>query len=755
MTTEWELLWQGGWSSGAIAIAILLALASLGLSFWAYRRVRRPVARAGLLALRTLAFFGVLLLLLQPAIDVRKVRRGRNAIAVIVDDSRSMTLRDAVGGATRLERARAVIAGASSTFEAWRRERDVDFYTFSDTVEATSESAVATKPRADATRIGEALESLQRRYAARDLGAIVLLSDGADNGRLGKKLDETSAQQIRELGVPVHTFWVGTPGLRDVSVSALGSDDFAFVRTVFHLDVIVRAFGYEGAQAKVELRNEGRLLASQDVTLRNGEQRVRFDIVPERVGETYYEVAVAPQPDETILENNTRGFALRVVRDKVRVLHVCGRPDIDVLFMRRFLKRKPNVDLVSFFILRTPTDLQLVPTSELSLIPFPTQELFEQQLGSFDLIVMQNFNFEPYGIAPYLPRLREYIENGGGLAMIGGGLSFSSGGWANTPVGDALPVDLLPPTGDLSRLVSDGEFRPQIVPESVDHPVLRIGANTADTRRAWSRLPGLEGANLVGGLRDSATALMTHPTLRTPGGGGMPLVAVREIGKGRTLSMGTGSSWRWAFVEGDAGADTRAYDRFWENAIRWLIQDPELRQIRIATERSAYPVGARLPAIVRAFGRDYRPAGGVTISLSWRAFRAGQETQLPAVATDENGEARFEIQPPAAGAYRLTANATMAGRQHTDQTTVIVEPPGRELEDPQARAELLREIAQATGGSFHNEDDSLDHLAVAPPRIVAVEGRRQVEIWSGWPLLLVVVGALGLEWAWRRRLGLA
>ncbi len=128
----------------------------------------------------------------------------------------------------------------------------------------------------------------------------------------------------------------------------------------------------------------------------------------------------------------------------MRVLHLCGRPSWDQRFLRAMLRRDPNVDLVSFFILRTETDEQPWNRDELSLIPFPTFEIFEEQLRSFDLVIFQNFNFAPYGVEPFLPGVRDYVEEGGAIAMIGGDLSFASGGYGLTALRDVLPVELPP-----------------------------------------------------------------------------------------------------------------------------------------------------------------------------------------------------------------------------------------------------------------------------------------------------------------------
>ena len=134
-----------------------------------------------------------------------------------------------------------------------------------------------------------------------------------------------------------------------------------------------------------------------------------------------------------------------MIRDRVRVLHLSGRPSWDERFLRAMLRRDPNVDLVSFFILRTESDEQPWNRNDLSLIPFPTYEIFEEQLRSFDLVIFQNFNYAPYGVEPFLPNVRDYVEGGGALAMVGGDLSFTSGGYGATALRDVLPVEL-PPT---------------------------------------------------------------------------------------------------------------------------------------------------------------------------------------------------------------------------------------------------------------------------------------------------------------------
>src|SRR5258708_18340270 len=128
-------------------------------------------------------------------------------------------------------------------------------------------------------------------------------------------------------------------------------------------------------------------------------------------------------PEEAVAENNTRSFALKVIRDRVRVLLVVGRPTWDERFLRGLLRQDPNVDLISFYILRTMSDDPNTRNQdrELSLIPFPMEEIFDTKLRTFDVVIFQNFGYTDYSlnISPFENNLERYVYGGGALVMIG------------------------------------------------------------------------------------------------------------------------------------------------------------------------------------------------------------------------------------------------------------------------------------------------------------------------------------------------
>ncbi|HEY1587692.1 MAG TPA: hypothetical protein VGH63_18465, partial [Polyangia bacterium] len=459
---EWRLVSLAPWGRLVQGAALACACVIVLFAWRALRHDERASRRWILLALRLGAVMAALVLFFEPAVRLQNVTRLPNHVALVVDNSESMRLAEKAGEPNRAARLASWLTAQRAALDRMSREHVVDVYTFGSELQPSTLDAVSTPPAAhaaygDATHLREALSNLRARYEGRDLGGIVVFSDGVDNGRLGaalsdKGLDVESTDFVRSLDTPIHAAWVGQRGLNDVAIARVLADDFAFVRTSVTVEAVVRVVGrgpsdaWNGKTLAVTLRRDGVPIKVAEVTVEPGvtDYKVAFQFTPERVGKYLYEISTPVLDGEAIVENNARAFLLKVIRDKIRVLQVTGRPSWDVRFLRGQLKHDPNVDLVAFFILRTPNDIEMVPSEELSLIPFPTEELFQEQLRSFDLVFLQNFNYGPYGIGAYLGEIKQYVQEGGGLAMLGGELSFTSGGWAGTPVADVLPVELYP-----------------------------------------------------------------------------------------------------------------------------------------------------------------------------------------------------------------------------------------------------------------------------------------------------------------------
>ena len=675
------------------------------------------------------------------------------------------------GGALPGEDSRAKVAGA------WLKEHaadlsglsdrfQVEYATFAAEVAGSDFSRLTSAPPTSGARtdiLGTLESAAEPSSSSRPLSAVVLISDGADNEKLARGIEGAEAKKLAELGVPVTTLAVGEKGLKDLAVSDLKIDDFAFVRNPLALEVTLRGQGFSSPESDgipVVLTREGRVIGSQPATLgKDGKATVKFIFTPDQTGQFVYTVSVPVFPGEAVVDNNKRAFVLKVIRDRVRVLLVCGRPSWDERFLRGLLRQDPNVDLVSFFILRGVRDDAHATEDELSLIPFPTEEIFRTQLHSFDLVVLQNFAYRPFStqfsslrIDSYFPDMKKYVQEGGALMMIGGENSFGEGGYDETELADVIPVSSAATEG---QAPSDEPFAVRLTTEGRRHPGTPLAESAEESARLWAALPAVPGVNAVR-AKPGARVLLEHPLLSVAGQNAPVLVAAEE-GRGRSLALTTDASWFWSFVAAGTGEGNRHYERFYNNAVRWLVRDPDLTPLRVNSEQRQVEPGQSAVFEMQARQSDYGPASGAQLTLQILDAETGKPTATVHGESGKDGTGRLEVPSLPAGAYRAVATASLNGAEiGRAEDALAVRQSGPENEDPLPHPELLRRIAELTGGTA-------GEIPGRFPRIKAVHEAEQVEIgrrkeqplWDrGLPLLLLCL-SLGGEWFLRRRWGYA
>jgi uncharacterized membrane protein len=694
--------------------------------------------RLALGALRTATGVVALLLAVQPTCTHERLDTEGGRLAIVLDVSRSTIIADD-GGATRRERERAL----ARTLAAEHLESAPDVLAFGartapTTLDAIAEGRVRLE---DDSRIGDALTAA----ATSDVGAILLVSDGAD--RAGGALEAAVAT-----GARVHTLALGSPDApRDDAIAHLAADRVGFLRRTAHVRVTVRSLG-EGGERTVRLSQGERVLREERVTLEDGgEQEVDLTFVPTELGRALYHVSIPTLDGDVVPANNDRAFLVRVVRDDLRVLLVAGQPSWDQRFLRAFLERDPTTDLISFFILRQTADMTMADPDELALIPFPVDELFSEHLGSFDLVLFQNFDYGPYEMAIYLPRIRDYVERGGSFAMIGGPLSFSAAGYAETPIAEILPVEVLPEGTPEAEAITTDRFRPVVAEGAEHHPLVTLLPEPAANAEAWAALSPMIGLNVVRSVVHDGQLLLQHPSAHAPSGAPLPVLVSGNAGRGRVLALMSDTSWRWGMTSGGETGDASAYERFWDRAVRWLARDPALEPARVTTDRESYGPEGPMRVTASLADRRYVPIAGEAITLAVRA-ESGTPVASVEARTDARGELTADlVAPNDPGGYVLSAS-------RRGETTPLAEEPfvveagGAELADPRADHALLAEIARATGG----EASTSDHpptLASLDTRRVRSRGVETSRPFAHWGVFVLAVTLFGAEWALRRRWG--
>ncbi|MGQ0792672.1 MAG: glutamine amidotransferase [Deltaproteobacteria bacterium] len=721
-----------------VAIALLLA-ALIYPSLKMRTRIASPLKRLLLAALRSASFAAVAFIMLDPALRVENYREVKPRLAVLIDSSWSMNLASGGSEGTRIEAVRAFLRAHEDFFSEASRSFTLSYYTFDGTLAPSSADYFASNsPAGKTTDIAAALMKLSEGASKPD--AAILISDGADYSRFNRG---GAADAIADY--PVYTVSAISSGAnQDVWIDSLEASAVAFLKYPMLIDVTVKSTGLKSQTLPVTLKENGSTVSVSEasITSDSAESRARFTLSPKSLGRSVYTVSIPDISGDLITQNNEKSFVVNVIVDKIRVLHVAGSPSWDVRFLRRALKRNPNVDLVAFFILREESDFVSAPQNELSLIPFPVDEIFGAELETFDLVIFQNFDFEPYGIyGHHLGNIRDYVaDKGGAFLMIAGDGGFGGTNYSETPISEILPVEI---RDEIPRTPL-AELTPRLTPQGLYHPVMRIAPDGGKNRELWEGMPPVYGMNGAS-LKSGALALLE-------GGDGKPILVLSRVGEGRAGAFLSDSSWRWSFSKAGQGDAAPYYDRLWNRLILWLIKDPSIGDVRVSADSAVYNAGERLGANVYVFRRD----ASAEIELSMTTPSAAElPLALENALSSDTLSAEADLRE--FGAYSIKASVRYpsggGAAEASDETRFIVEPPQAEMRGPTADADALKAISQKTGGRFITVGDNPRSMGIdfSPKRVVT--GYKTARIWDGAYVFVLLAGLLSLEWALARRWG--
>jgi uncharacterized membrane protein len=596
--------------------------------------------------------------------------------------------------------------------------------------------------------------------------ALIVVSDGRlDVGELAE----------RRAPFPIHAVAIGDGSPKDASIRAVRLAGAAVAHQALPLRIEVACTGgiscgdltvtvrelrerEPGAKDDEPRTDASAILAGGTATVRDGTATIELPITLERAGTRAIEVALAAPKDDAIPEDDRRLLSIDVARERVRVLHIAGRPTYDVRALRTWLKSDAAMDVVSFFILRTPGDDVNAPDEELALIPFPVRELFTEYLPTFDAVVIQDFDADPYGLTPHLPAIARYVEHGGGLVHIGGPNAFSAGGYAGSPLARVTPAEIPKLAAD-KQPADTSAFVPVESAAARGAPILQdLHAVIGD------ELPEFPGTNVLGDLQHGGVALWTHPKRTTPKGNPMPVLSIADIGDGRSIALGLDSTRILAFSPYAAKTGGRAFDGLFRGLLGWLMRDPRYEPVRgrLVHEDGVSPCLAGANAALRL---DASPIAGPSHLRAALAPldppRAREGEGLPAEVDRE-----LESKPPSVvplgvapvGSWALRLAVGEKGAEPSlgalaTRTLGVCERGGDEWADPRPDRPTLEKIAKVSGGVVTKPGD-LGALPTPKAAVVALE-RSVAPLLPTWAWAAIAAVALGAHWFVRRRSGLS
>jgi uncharacterized membrane protein len=693
-----------------------------------YKRVGRPrailISLLRLITLWLLISFGV-----NPLLMVRKEEKLTPSLAILVDRSQSMGLSSQGGRKTRLDEAKALLLeGEKPLLKALKESFEVKLYALGESLQAIGESELPGLMAAG--KRGDLNEALDKLGPTNSL--FLLLSDGTVHWNEGDRK-----------GPPLLAVPMGDPkGYRDILIKEIKVPPIAFRGRPVQIEVVIKSDGYSGITVPVILKNENKILAAKSISIQKSpeERVISFSLTPEEVGSFPLSVSIPPQVGESLTSNNDANRTLKVFKDKIRILMVSGSPSLNYRYMRSAFKNDPTLDLLSFVILRTPANIIDVPLQEQSLIPFPVETLFINELKNFDLVIFDDFFYRPYLNLNHLEHVKKFVGEGGGFAVIGGPNFFGQGGYHGGPLEEILPARFSGKEDYRRDLPSGVKLsRPGAI-----HPMTRFSSDGNSPQSLWQEMPPLDGFNLLE-AKSSGTVL-----LESTDGIPRPILVVGSYGKGRVSILGTDFSWKWYMGMVAQGKGNWAYLRFIERMVRWLTRDPSLDPVQIILPAKREEVGQEVGVQIRVKGEN--PSSGSKQTVSFSVFNPqGMKVVSQLRATAQPGEFLGSFLPEKGGIYKVRVE-TLEGP--LEESVVVGE--AMEGLDGIPDHEHLTWIAQATGGEVLSSGKDVLREAVIygeKNRERFVEENR-LPLWSAPYLLILIPALLGMEWVLRRRGGM-
>lgn len=729
--TRGTLVLAGSWPRWTLAFLVVCAAA--GLAYFYFRTKQARQRQIVLWGLQT-AMLGLLLLLLwQPAVSITALRSQQNIVAVLVDDSRSMSLRES--NESRIERARQVLD--SGMLAKLSNRFQVRLYRMGSTVERMKDAGSLHGQEAS-TQIGRGLQQLAAEAGTLPIGAAILLSDGADTSG---GIDNETFQALSRRHLPVSTVGFGETTLdHDVELDSINLPASTLADSRLEVQAKLRQRGFSGTRTKLTVSSGGKTLASREIVLRNApEQLETLEFHGGASGVRTVEVRLDPVSGETNRDNNRRSQILSVEGGKRRILYVEGEPRWDYKFMRRALDDDPAIAVIS--MLRTTQNKiyrqGIANPSELANgFPVKAEDLF-----AYDAIVLGSVEAS-YFNAGQQSAIESFADRrGGGLLFLGGRASLADGGYNINPFSGLLPVTLPNRRNTFQRTFAAVE----LTDAGKNSLLCRIDETREKSNKHWEALPYLANYQDPGTPKPAASVLARSVNGNTR----TPLLVTENYGRGRTAVFATGGSWRWRMQQ---PIEDKSEETFWRQLLRWTV------------------TGTHGP-VTTSFTGNLQDDGRMQLraEVRDRAFQLAGDAEVQAHVVKPDGSAEtlgLRPDPAAPGLYLADWNAPVSGSYAAEVTaTRGQETLGRDVlpfrrEDGSAEnfhreqnRDLLRQLSEGTGGRYYTAPEARslpDEIAYSEAGITA---RELKDLWDMPVVFLLLLLLKSSEWILRRRWG--
>ena len=759
---------------------LLVVIGSIALILWLYRREgsASTFTKMFLASLRISLVLLALFMLSEAVLSVD--RTGLPYFVVMVDDSASQAVVDSYADPKAKEAAAALakVAGHpeadrlglaqgllakddAAILRELQKKHRVRIYLVSNTarplaeidkpeeVAPAVEKLLKVEASGDQSRLGSGVRQILTELRGVPPTAIVLLTDGqTTEGENVAKVAEFAGRK----GVPLFPIGLGDPEApRDIELSELLVDDVVFVDDLVRFQPKLTAKGFAKQELTIRLKqkvptatdpNATKELESIKVTAPPDGQPTRVDIGhrPKQTGQVTYIVEVDAKPRELSPENNRIEKTINVREERLKVLYVDSEPRYEFRYLKTFLDRERSIDLN---VVLQSSDPQYSNQDRAALPTFPSSK---DDLFAYDVVIMGDVD-PGFLSTSQMNHLAEFVNDKGGGVLFVAGENYNPLRYKGTPLEPLLPIELAEARNPIAVAGTITGFRPTLTVEGRANPIFRFGDDEITSARIWATLPELFWYFETPRKKPAAVVLAEHPG-KAGSGGSLPLITYQISGSGKTMFHAIDDTWRWRFRVGD-----RYFGRFWTQTIRFLARSKILGQKKaeIRTERRRYLRSQPIEIKVRFPNPADAPTTG---DVSVEVERKGHGSRRLILKAAPGTRNLFEAVIPQAveGEYeaRLLPPPVLEGGLPT--TTFGVDPPAGERERTQMNGPELALAATTSGGKFYVPFEVDTLLSDLPrPQQVPLDTDPPIPLWNTWPVLVLFLTLLVMEWVLRKR----
>jgi len=711
---------------GSIVLFIIIALAMIAAALLFYRFTTPPVSsrkRILLSVLRALALCLIAGILFEPVVRFLWTDRQSPTIAVLVDVSQSMSIKDGWGDRKSIlqKTLHEYLAGLTL------RDAEIQYYQFAGALQ----SPTRTLPDSllldgQATDIARALGGLNEQIIRQNIQSVILISDG--NSTAGRN-PVSAAEQLH---IPVYTLGIGdTTEQKDVLVEKVVANSITYAGSRMPVDVTIKSSGYGGASVEVTLQEGSTVLDHKPLKLVSGSNDlpVTLSYEPKEEGTKKLIVSVSTLPGELTDKNNTRALFVKVLRNKLHILVFSGAPNPDLPAIRQTLSDDQRLSVKTY--------TQAAPGR------FYEGAVSQQALDSADCFLFIGFPARSAG-ADILTTLQQAIEKRKTPLLFVNGKS--------TDYQKLRQFESVLPFRWSATNPTEMYVFPVIPDEAKSNPLVTFDG-TVDAG-IWQLLPPVYSSQTVFQSKPEAvliaSARMQTVSLNEP------LIVSRSVAGQRSLAITGYGVWRWLLTSQDNSQTSTFFHAFLSNAVRWLTTNADERNVRVVPVKDAFTTAEPVEFEGEVYDNRIRPVDNADVIIN--LHRGDEQIQLP-LNPVASGKYEGSLDGLSEGEYTYLANATVGGTSlGQDHGKFSVGQVNAEFLETRMNKSLLEQVAYHTGGRFYDVRN-MDSLRTDLGRDIRFTPRElqrssEVEVWNWQYVAGCIVALLAAEWFVRRRSGM-